>query len=90
MKKKYVLGIKLHEFLMDLFEKEHLEEHYYAFAYVDMPNNEIEVSFSQMVDENEEPEPDLLCLYYLPKKYYDELRKKVDMVDVIENGVEPK
>ncbi|KKL10135.1 hypothetical protein LCGC14_2558900, partial [marine sediment metagenome] len=26
----------------------------------------------QLVDENEEP--DLLCLYYLPKMYYHELR----------------
>ena len=86
MKKKYLLGITLHEFLMELFEKEHLEEFYYAFAYVDMSNNEIEVSFSQVVDENEESE--LLCLYYLPKKYYDEFRKKVDMVDMIENGAE--
>ena len=84
MKKKYILGTKLHEFLMELFEKEHLEEQNYAFAYVDMPNNEVEASFSQMVDENEEP--DLLCLYYLPKKYYDDLRTKVNMVDVIEDG----
>ena len=87
MKKKYVLGINLHEFLMELFDKEHLEELYYAFAYVDMPNNEIETSFSQMVDDNEEPE--LLCLYYLPRQFYEELKKRVDMVDVIENGAEP-
>ena len=84
MKKKFILGTKLHEFLMELFEKEQLEEQDYAFTYVDMPNNEVETSFSQIVDESEEP--DLLCLYYLPKKYYDELRKKVNMVDVIENG----
>lgn len=71
---------------MDLFDKEHLEDQRYAFAYVDMPNNEMEVSFSQMVDEDEES--DSLCLYYLPKQYYDKLRKKVDIVDVIENGAE--
>ena len=69
-----------------VFDKEHLEEQYYAFAYVDKPNNEVEVSFSQMVDDNEDP--DLLCLYYLPKQYYDEFRKKVDMVDVVENKAE--
>jgi len=86
MKKKYVLGIKLHEFLMELFEKELLEEQYYAFVYVDLPNNEIEASFSQMVDDNEES--DLLCSYYLPKQYYDELREKVDMVDVVESEAE--
>ena len=83
MKKKYVLGIKLQEFLMELFEKEHLEQLNYVFAYGDMPNNEIEVSFSQIVNDNEEP--DLLCLYYLPKKYYHELRKKIEMIDVVED-----
>ena len=86
MKKKYSLGIKLHEFLMDLFEKEHLEYESYAFTYVDMPNNEVETSFSQVVEESEEP--DLLCLYYLPKKYYDELKKRVTMIDVIEDGLD--
>ena len=86
MKKKYILGIKLHEFLMKLFEEEHLEEHDYLFGYIDTPNNDVETSFSQLVDEDEEP--DLLCLYYLPKKYYNELRAKVDIVDIKDNGLD--
>lgn len=76
----------MHEFLLELFEKENLGEQNYIFTYNNMPNNEIETGFSQMVDDNEEP--DLLCLYYLPKKYYDEFRTRVDMVDVIDNEEE--
>ena len=86
MKKKYILGIKLHEFLMKLFEDEHLSEGDYLFAYVNTPNNDVETSFSQSVDEDEES--DILCIYYLPLKYYNELRTKVDIIDVIYNGSE--
>ena len=80
MKKKYEIGIRTHEFLLDLYEKEKLHEEEFVFMYNDTPND-VEVSAGILKDE-ENDIWDVLYMYYIPRQYYQKLLKRVDMVDI--------
>ena len=89
MKKKYEIGIKLHEFLVKLEEKERLRDFGFMFTYKTL-DKEVQVS-AGILNEVEDVgdilnirEWDVLNIYYLPKKYYDEFCKKVDIIDIID------
>lgn len=80
MKKKYEIGIKTHEFLLDLYEKDNLHEDGFIFTYHDTPND-VEVNAGILKDK-ENDIWDVLYLYYIPRQYYQKLRNRVDMVDI--------
>ena len=80
MKKKYEIGIKTHEFLLELYEKEKLHEEGFIFTYNDTPND-VEVAAGILID-GENDLWDVMYLYYIPRQYYEKLRKRLNIQDI--------